>query len=350
MHKITLTAPDDWHLHVRDGALMRSIVACSARQFDRALIMPNLLPPITVVPQALAYAKRIRQAVPHGLAFEPLISLYLTDRTSIQEVERAAATQGILGFKLYPAGATTNSDSGVTDIEKITAVLEAMAESRLVLQVHGEVTDANVDVFDREAVFINRILEPLRLRIPQLRIVLEHVTTKEGIEFVHAHDNIAATITAHHLMINRNQLFAGGLRPHHYCLPVLKRESHRQVLVEAAISGDPAFFLGTDSAPHRKRDKETGCGCAGIFTAESAMALYATLFEQCNALDKLENFSSRYGADFYGLNPNSSSITLIRDPSQIPDLIDAGDDVIVPFMAGETINWRTVVPTDHQQS
>ncbi len=316
MTSITFTRPDDWHLHLRDGEQLRAVLPHTAKQFARAIVMPNLRPPVVTVEMALAYRARILAALPAALqsGFEPLMTLYLTDNTAPAEIVRAKESGVIHGVKLYPAGATTNSDAGVTDIAKCYATLAAMERNNLPLLVHGEVTDADVDVFDREKVFIDRVLAPLTHRFPGLRIVFEHVTTRDAVQFVAAASrHIAATITAHHLLLNRNAIFQGGIRPHHYCLPVLKREIHRQALLDAATSGNPKFFLGTDSAPHSQMNKENVCGCAGIFTAHAAVELYATAFEQAGRLNKLEAFASFHGADFYQLPRNTSSITLKKE-------------------------------------
>lgn len=342
MQTISLIRPDDWHLHVRDGDALSTVVPHTARRFGRALIMPNLRPPVTTTEQALAYRSRILAAVPAGLDFEPLMTLYLTDNTAPDEIERAKVSGGVVAVKLYPAGATTNSDAGVTSIEKVYPVLERMERLRMVLCVHGEATDPDVDVFDREQVFIERVLAPLAARFPALRIVFEHITTADAARFVlDGGPNIGATITAHHLLLNRNAIFAGGIRPHHYCLPVLKRETHRRALVAAATSGNPKFFLGTDSAPHSRSAKEAACGCAGCYTAHAGIELYAEAFDQAGALDKLEGFASRNGPAFYGLSPNSERITLIKDNWEVPAAYDyAGDDVLVPLRAGECVGWR----------
>lgn len=338
---LTLIRPDDWHLHVRDGAHMSSVIPFTARQFARAVIMPNLRPPVTTVAQAAAYRDRIAAAVPAGLEFQPLMTLYLTDTTSPEEIRAAKASGFIVGAKLYPAGATTNSDSGVSAIEKIFPALEAMEECGLVFQVHGEVTDGDVDVFDRECVFIDRILARIADRFPRLRIVFEHVTTREAVQFVtSARAGIAATVTPQHLLLNRNALFQGGIRPHHYCLPVLKRERDRRALIEAATGNDPRFFLGTDSAPHARHTKETTCGCAGIFSAHAAIELYAQAFELAGRLDRLEAFASLRGADFYGLPRNSERITLVRESWHVPTSYAFAADQLVPFRAGETLNWK----------
>ncbi|MEJ2688289.1 MAG: dihydroorotase [Gammaproteobacteria bacterium] len=338
--QITLTRPDDWHLHVRDGAVLDDVVPHTARQFARAIIMPNLKPPVTTTAQAAAYRERIVAAIPEGQAFEPLMTLYLTDNLPPSEIAAARASGVVHAVKLYPAGATTNSDSGVTDIERTYPVLEEMQKHGLPLLVHGEVTDPDVDVFDREAVFIQRHLAPLVKRFPRLKVVLEHVTTRYGVEFVRsAPDTVAATVTAHHLLLNRNALFQGGLRPHHYCLPVLKREEHRQALIEAVVSGSAKFFLGTDSAPHPRAAKESACGCAGIYTAHGALELYAEAFDAAGALDRLEAFASFNGADFYGLPRNRSAVTLVKMPWEVPGDYALGDDRIVPMRAGETLAW-----------
>lgn len=342
MQTISLIRPDDWHLHVRDGDALSTVVPHTARRFGRALIMPNLRPPVTTTEQALAYRSRILAAVPAGLDFEPLMTLYLTDNTAPDEIDRAKASGAIIAVKLYPAGATTNSDAGVTAIEKVYPVLERMQRLGVVLCVHGEATDPDVDVFDRELVFIERVLAPLAARFPTLRIVFEHITTADAAGFVRgAGPNIGATITAHHLLLNRNAIFAGGIRPHHYCLPVLKRETHRRALVEAAASGNPKFFLGTDSAPHSRSAKEAACGCAGCYTAHAGIELYAEAFDQAGALDNLEGFASLNGPAFYGLPPNSERITLVKDSWEVPAAYDyPGDDVLVPLRAGERVTWR----------
>jgi dihydroorotase len=339
---LTLTRPDDWHLHVRDGAAMAAVVPHTARQFGRAIIMPNLRPPVTTAAQALAYRERIAAAVPAGVDFTPLMTLYLTDNTPAEEIARAKDA-GVVALKLYPAGATTNSDAGVTDIRKTYAVLEAMQRAGLPLLVHGEVTDPAVDVFDREAVFIDQVMIPLRRDFPGLKIVFEHITTKDAADYVAQADALTgATITAHHLLYNRNAIFTGGLRPHYYCLPVLKREVHREALVRAATSGSPKFFLGTDSAPHPAHLKEHAAACAGCYTALSAIELYAQAFENAGALDKLEGFASHHGPDFYGLSRNAGTITLERQPWQLPETLAFGDASLKPLCAGETLNWRLV--------
>ncbi|MFT5234033.1 MAG: dihydroorotase [Candidatus Krumholzibacteriia bacterium] len=338
---LTIKRPDDWHLHVRDGDVMQSVVPHTARQFGRAIIMPNLAPPITNTEQAIAYRDRILAAVPAGVSFDPLMTLYITDTTTIDEVKAAQANPHVHAFKLYPAGATTNSDAGVTDIRRIDDVLTVMAEVGLPLLVHGEVTATDIDVFDREAVFIDSVLKPLHSRHPNLKIVLEHITTSHGVDFVRqAGENVAATITAHHLLWNRNALFQGGLNPHAYCLPVLKREGHREALVAAATSGETSFFLGTDSAPHAQGAKESGCGCAGVFTAHAAIELYATAFEAANKLDKLEAFASLNGPAFYGLPAAAKTITLERSEWTVPNTYELGDSSVVPMWAGDTLPWR----------
>jgi dihydroorotase len=343
MTRLTLILPDDWHLHLRDGEHMRAVLPHTAERFGRAIVMPNLRPPVTTTEMALAYRQRVVTALPPGSRFEPLMTLYLTDNTLPEEIARARASGAVYAVKYYPAGATTNSDSGVTDLARCYGVFEAMAEHRMPLLVHGEVTDPAVDIFDRERVFLERILEPLTARFPKLKIVVEHITTREAAAFVRAApSNIGATITAHHLLLNRNALFVGGVRPHHYCLPVIKRETHREALVEAAVSGDPKFFLGTDSAPHARHTKETTCGCAGIYTAHAGIELYAEAFEAAGALDKLENFASRYGPEFYGLPVNERTITLEKTDAAVPEEYVFGEDALVPFRAGERIGWRLV--------
>ncbi|MEQ1589643.1 MAG: dihydroorotase [Gallionella sp.] len=343
MQSITLTRPDDWHLHLRDGALMQSIVPDTARQFARAIVMPNLKPPVTTTAQALEYRSRIVAALPAGAKFEPLMTLYLTDNTSADEIRKAKQSGIVHAVKYYPAGATTNSDAGVTDIRKAYPALEEMQRCGMPLLVHGEVTDSGVDVFDREAVFIERVMTPLLRDLPQLRVVFEHITTQQAVQFVmSAPDHIAATITAHHLLYNRNAMFSGGMRPHYYCLPVLKRELHRVALGKAATSGNTKFFLGTDSAPHAQHTKEAACGCAGCYTAHAAMELYAEAFEQLGALDKLEGFASFYGADYYGLPRNTDVITLFKEEWQVPAIQGFGEHQLVPLRAGELMKWRLV--------
>ncbi len=341
LDSLTLTRPDDWHLHVRDGAHLASVVPFTARQFARAVIMPNLKPPVTTVEQARAYRERILEALPAGSRFEPLMTLYLTDATTPDEIRAAKASGIIVGAKLYPAGATTHSDAGVTNIEKIYPALEAMEECGLVFQVHGEVTDPHIDIFDRESVFIDRVMARVAERFPRLRIVFEHVTTREAVQFVTSgRAGIAATVTPQHLLLNRNALFQGGIRPHHYCLPVLKRERDRLALIEAATGDDARFFLGTDSAPHARHTKETSCGCAGIFSAHAAIELYAEAFEDAGRLDRLEAFASLRGADFYGLPRNRERITLTRRDWTPPNAYAFGKDELVPFRAGETVRWQ----------
>ncbi|WP_041354607.1 dihydroorotase [Nitrosococcus halophilus] len=338
---LQLTRPDDWHLHLRDGKVLADLIPATARCFARAIIMPNLRPPITSTGQALAYRERILAARPQGLAFEPLMTLYLTDNTTPEEIARARDSGHIYAVKLYPAGATTNADSGVTNLRQRYAVLEALQEQGLPLLVHGEVTDPNVDIFDREQVFIERHLIPLLRDFPALRIVLEHITTGEAVDFIKgAPKNIAATITPHHLLLNRNAMLTGGIQPHHYCLPVLKREKHRQALIAAAISGNPKFFLGTDSAPHAKTAKETACGCAGIYSSHAALELYAEIFEGVGALEKLEAFTSFHGPDFYGLPRNQETVTLLKTPWRVPEKLPFGDQILIPLRAGTTVAWR----------
>ncbi len=338
---LSLARPDDWHLHLRDGAAMSSVVGHTAQQFARAIVMPNLQPPVTDRDMALAYRERIMAALPDDTAFEPLMTLYLTDNTTASDIEQAHASGMIRAVKLYPAGATTNSESGVTNLSKTYPALRAMAACGMPLLVHGEVTDPEVDVFDREAVFIENVLKPLMEQIPDLRIVLEHITTEHAVKLVReADDRLGATITAHHLLMNRNSLFKGGIRPHHYCLPVLKRERHRRALLEAISSGHPRYFLGTDSAPHAREAKESACGCAGMYTAHAAIELYAEAFEQVGVLDKLEAFASFNGPDFYGLPRNSGQIILRRQDWQVPASYPMGDTQVIPLYAGETLHWK----------
>jgi dihydroorotase len=340
---LTLIRPDDWHVHLRDGVVLADVVPHTAAQFARAIVMPNLKPPVVTTAMAAAYRERILAAVPQGVTFEPLMTLYLTDNTPPDEIRRATDSGIVKGVKLYPAGATTNSDAGVTDIQRCMRTLEMMQETGLPLLIHGEVTDHEVDVFDREAAFIDRILQPLRKSLPALRVVFEHITTKDAVDYVRdADDEIAATITAHHLMYNRNAIFQGGIRPHYYCLPVLKREVHRQALVDAATSGSPRFFLGTDSAPHPKGLKEHACGCAGCYTALHAMELYAEIFDAVNALDKLEGFASFFGPDFYRLPRNTAQVTLQKREWVIPDELTLGDTVLVPLDAGRALAWKLI--------
>ncbi|PRY65658.1 dihydroorotase [Vreelandella songnenensis] len=338
---ITLTRPDDWHLHLRDGEALKAVVGHTAAQMGRAIIMPNLTPPVTTTAQALEYRERILAALPEGSTFEPLMTLYLTDTTPPDEIERAARSGVIKAVKLYPAGATTNSDSGVTDLAHCDDTIAMLAKVGMPLLVHGEVTTADIDIFDREAVFIERVMKPLLARHPALKVVFEHITTQQAAEFVaQAPDNIAATITAHHLLFNRNKMLVGGIRPHYYCLPILKREQHRQALLKAATSGSAKFFLGTDSAPHAQGDKESSCGCAGAYTAPAAIELYARAFDEMGALDKLEAFASLNGPRFYGLDPNPDSITLERKSWQLPDSYPyANGKSIIPLLAGESLEW-----------
>jgi len=339
--RVELTRPDDWHLHLRDGPYMSAVLPDTVRQFARAIIMPNLKPPVTTTAHALEYRERILAALPAGAAFEPLMTLYLTDRTSAAEIETAAASGVVKAVKYYPAGATTNSDSGVTSVERARPALEAMQRLELPLLIHGEVTDTTVDVFDREAVFIDRVLEPLVREMPGLRVVLEHITTRDAAAFVEsAGPQIAATLTPHHLLMNRNAIFTGGIRPHYYCLPVLKREIHRQALLAAAVSGNPKFFLGTDSAPHARHTKETGCGCAGCYTAFGALEMYAEAFDSVGALDRLEAFASFNGPAFYRLPRNAGKVTLVRQSWTAPAEIPYGEDTLVPLRAGEQLHWK----------
>ena len=341
MDRITFRRPDDFHVHLRDGPAMASVLADTARRFGRAIVMPNLKPPMRTTAQALHYRERILGELPDGSEFEPLMTLYLTDDTPPEEISRAKLSGRVHGVKLYPAGATTHSDAGVTRISRCFHTLEKMEEVGLPLLVHGESTDPAIDVFDREKAFIEETLGPMLERFPQLKIVLEHITTRDAVQFVEVTGaNVAATITAHHLLMNRNALFMGGIRPHHYCLPVLKREEHREALVDAATSGNPKFFLGTDSAPHARAAKEAGCGCAGIYTAHAAIELYAIAFEEAQALDKLEGFAAEYGARFYHLPPNRGSITLVREDWTVPESLAFGGESLVPLRAGETIPWK----------
>jgi dihydroorotase len=337
---LVLRRPDDWHVHLRDGAALAAVLPFTAARFARAMVMPNLNPPVTTTRQALEYRERIRARLPAGAAFEPLMTLYLTDATPPEEITRAKAA-GIVGCKLYPAGATTHSDAGVTDVRRIDATLARMAEVGMVLQVHGEVTDPQVDIFEREARFIEAVLAPLAARHLQLRIVFEHITTRAALDFVHgARAGIGATVTPQHLLMNRNALFAGGLQPHHYCLPVLKAEEHRAALLAAVAGGSPRLFLGTDSAPHARRAKEAACGCAGIFSAHAGIELYAEAFEAAGALDQLEAFAALNGAAFYGLPRNEATVTLTRDAWRVPERLPFGDEELVPLRAGESLAWR----------
>jgi len=339
--KLTLRRPDDWHLHLRDGPMLAAVLPHTAERFARAVVMPNLAPPVTTTEAALAYRDRILAARPEGSDFSPLMTLYLTDNTPAGEIRKAAASGAVVGVKLYPAGATTNSDSGVTDIRRCDAALEAMEAEGLVLQVHGEVTASEIDVFEREKVFIDTVLAPLAERFPGLRIVLEHVTTADGVAFVReSRDGVAATVTPQHMLLNRNALFAGGLRPHNYCLPVLKAERHREAVFEAATNGSARFFLGTDSAPHARHRKESDCGCAGIYSAHAGIELYAEAFEAAGRLERLEAFASENGARFYGLPLNEGTIDLVRSPWSPPAAYPAGEDVLVPMRAGQEIAWQ----------
>jgi dihydroorotase len=341
--EIKLTRPDDWHLHLRDDALMASVLPDTARQFARAIVMPNLRPPVTTTAQAQEYRDRILAALPQGMKFEPLMTLYLTDNTSAEEIKTAKASGIVHAVKLYPAGATTNSDAGVTDLRKTYAALEEMQRCGMPLLVHGEVTNADIDIFDREAVFIERVMQPLLQDLPELRVVFEHITTKDAAEFVTgAADTIAATLTPQHLLYNRNAMLVGGIRPHFYCLPILKRETHRAALVKAATSGNKKFFLGTDSAPHAQHTKENACGCAGCYSAHSAIELYAEAFEAAGALDKLEGFVSFHGADFYRLPRNTDTITLRKEEWQVPASVGFGEHRLVPLRAGEMMKWKLV--------
>ncbi|OHX22000.1 dihydroorotase [Chromobacterium sphagni] len=341
MQTLTLIRPDDWHLHLRDDAALAAVLPDTCRQMGRAIVMPNLKPPVTTVAAAAAYRERILAARPAGSAFEPLMTLYLTDKTSPDEIRLAKSSGFVHGVKLYPAGATTNSDHGVTDVARAMPALQAMAEVGMPLLVHGEVTAAEIDVFDREAAFIEQVMKPLLQKLPDLKVVFEHITTREAAEFVAAAPaNVAATITAHHLLMNRNALFVGGIRPHHYCLPVLKRELHRQALVKAATSGSAKFFLGTDSAPHAKGAKEAACGCAGMYTANAAIELYAEAFEAAGALDRLEAFASLNGPAFYGLPANPDRVTLVKESWTVPAELAYPGDMLVPLRAGEEIAWR----------
>jgi dihydroorotase len=339
--QITIARPDDWHLHLRDDSALNRTVPDTARVFSRAIVMPNLRPPVTTVDMAKTYRQRILSALPAGAQFEPLMTLYLTDNTQAEEIHHAKASGFVHGVKLYPAGATTNSDAGVTDLKHCYSALEAMQQVGMPLLVHGEVTTSDIDVFDREKVFIERILAPLLTDFPELKVVFEHITTADAAQFVaEADSRIAATITPHHLLLNRNDLLVGGIHPHHYCLPVLKRNTHQQALIKAATSGSAKFFLGTDSAPHPREGKESSCGCAGIYSAHAAIELYAEAFEAANALDKLEGFASFYGPDFYGLPRNRDSITLVKQSWDVPETLDFSDSVLVPMRAGKQIDWQ----------
>lgn len=343
MTELTMIKPDDWHLHLRDGTEMASVLPDTTRRFARAIVMPNLRPPVTTTAMAQQYQQRILAALPTGAVFEPLMTLYLTDNTAPEEIVKAKQSGVVHGVKLYPAGATTNSDSGVTDIHKCYPAIEKMQSVGMPLLVHGEVTDAEIDVFDREKVFIERIMQPMLQAFPNLRVVFEHITTQDAAEFVtEASANVAATITPHHLLMNRNAMFTGGIRPHHYCLPILKREKHRRALVKAATSGNPKFFLGTDSAPHAKSAKESDCGCAGMYNSINALELYAEVFEQAGALDQLQGFASFHGADFYQLPRNQSTITLRKQDWTTPASLPFGDEELIPLRAGQLIHWQLV--------
>ncbi len=343
MDKLTISQPDDWHLHVRTGSILRTVIAHTARQFGRAIIMPNLKPPVTMVDQALAYRQEILEALPADAAFQPLMTLYLTASTPLDEIKKVADSEFVHAFKLYPAGATTNSDAGVADIEAAFGLFAAMEKYGVPLLIHGEVTDAEHDIFDREKIFIDTKLNKITAQFPALRIVLEHLTTQEAVQFVEAAaDNVGATITPQHLLYNRNAILAGGIRPHYYCLPILKREQHRLALLQAATSGNPKFFLGTDSAPHLTSLKENSCGCAGCYSAHAALELYAEAFEQAGKLDKLEGFASFFGADFYGLPRNTATVTLEKSAWQVPDVYGSLDAEITPLRAGEHLPWRLV--------
>lgn len=344
--RFEITRPDDWHLHLRDGDVLASVIGHTARQFARAIVMPNLKPPVTTVAAAADYRRRILASLPAGSRFEPLMTLYLTETTPVDEISRASASDSVVAVKYYPAGATTNSQSGVRDLSRVYPVLEAMERLELPLLLHGEVTDPDVDIFDRERVFIERHLLPLQARFPALRMVLEHITTRDAVEFVtSAPANVAATITAHHLLLNRNALFEGGMRPHNYCAPILKRETHRAALLRAATGGDPHFFLGTDSAPHPREAKESDCGCAGLYTAHAALELYAEAFEQAGQLDRLEAFASFHGPDFYRLPRNQQRIALERTPWMVPDEYPLAQSTCKPMRAGESVGWTVLETT-----
>ncbi|MCB9682337.1 MAG: dihydroorotase [Alphaproteobacteria bacterium] len=343
MDSLTIPRPDDMHLHLRDGAALASVVAHTAATFARAVVMPNLKPPVTTTAQAVAYRDRILAALPAGTRFQPLMTLYLTDTTPPDEIARAVDSGVVHAVKLYPAGATTHADAGVQHLDALDATIDAMARAGMPLLVHGEVTDGEVDIFDREAVFLERFAAPLLARHPSLKLVIEHMTTAQAVAFVRAGGpRVAGTITPQHLLLNRNAIFAGGLRPHHYCLPVLKRETHRQALVGAAVSGEPCFFLGTDSAPHARDAKEAACGCAGCYTAPHALALYAEVFDQQGALDRLADFASGFGADFYGLPRATDAVTLVREPAPVPEAFPFAGGEVVPLRAGGTVGWRVV--------
>ena len=341
MQTLTITRPDDWHIHLRSGPALKNTVKDVAHQFSRAIVMPNLVPPVTNTALANEYRQQIQKHIPDGADFTPLMTLYLTDKTSAEDIQQAMQTDYIKACKLYPAGATTNSDSGLSQIENAYPVFEVMQKEAMPLLIHGEVTDSDIDIFDREKVFIDRTLRPLVKQFPNLKIVLEHITTSDAVDFVNScGNNVAATITAHHLLNNRNDMLVGGIRPHLYCLPILKRQHHQQALLKAATSGSPKFFLGTDSAPHVKENKETACGCAGCYTAHTAIELYTEAFDSMHALDKLEAFASFHGPDFYGLPRNESTITLVKKSWQMPDDLGLGDNVVIPYRAGEEMSWQ----------
>ena len=341
MQRLTIKRPDDWHLHLRDGEMLKAVLPDTARHFGRAIIMPNLVPPVVTTADAAAYQSRIMAALPEGMNFTPLMVSYLTESTDADDLAQGFKDGVFTAVKMYPAGATTNSASGVRDVDAVMPVLEKMAAIGMPLLVHGEVTHSEIDIFDREKAFIDMVLDPLRQRLPELKIVMEHITTKDAADYVQAgNENLAATITTHHLMINRNHILAGGIRPHYYCLPILKRQSHQQALLEAATSGNKKFFLGTDSAPHTQNNKESACGCAGAYTAHAAIELYAEAFESMNSLDKLEGFASFYGADFYRLPRNTGTITLEKLNWQVPSHLPMADDQLIPLRAGQNILWR----------
>lgn len=340
MENLTITQPDDWHLHIREGEALKSVLPFTTKQMGRAIIMPNLKNPITNVAKAEIYHQEIIDATPKSSNFQPLMTIYLTNNTTIDDIQKASDSAIVHGAKLYPSGATTNSDKGVSEVKKIYPVLEKMQEVGLPLQIHGEVVEKEIDIFDREAVFIDKTLSKLRTDFPELKIIFEHITTSEAVDFVLENNNIGATITPHHLLANRNDMLVGGVRPHYFCLPILKRQSHQQALIKAATSGNSKFFLGTDSAPHTIQNKENACGCAGVFSAHAAIELYAMAFEQANALDKLEGFASFYGADFYGLACNENKITLAKQDWKVPKSYSMGVDMVVPFLADEKIAWK----------
>lgn len=339
--RLTITRPDDWHLHLRDGEVLQHVVPATARQMHRAIVMPNLKPPVTDLHQALAYRERIMAHVPDGVQFDPLMTLYLTDKTTAEMIAEAGKSAHVKAVKFYPAGATTNSDSGLTDLGRLNEICSALTEANMPLLVHGEVTHSHVDIFDREKLFLDEVLAPLAARHSKMKLVVEHITTKESVEFVQAHgDHVGATITPQHLAYNRNHMLVGGIRPHLFCLPILKRNIHQQALQDAVVSGSHKFFLGTDSAPHAKGAKESACGCAGCFSAYAAIELYAEIFEDLGSLEKLEGFASFYGADFYGLPRNTDQVTLLQNTWQVPDEMPFGNDIIVPLRAGEKLRWK----------